>query len=154
MKIDEIYCVFENIKIRDLLLFHQEKCEDFRTIDSEDIQKEYELLQTRKSIINIVIILLNKLDKLALTDFFEVSDIFGNIIEIETEFIPNMNTLDSIYLLDQLIVLMNIYIENFLKDAWFSNSKEETTSIKGIILKFAHTAFRNVLKFIKLFENV
>ena len=152
--IDELNKIFTNIKIRQFLLFLQEKCEEFKTIDSEEIQKEYELLQTRKSIVNILIVLLNKLDKGALKELEAAKDVFASVIEIEASFIETINSLDAIYLLDQLLVLMNIYIENFLKDAWFSNAAEEAGSIKVVILKFSHAAFKNIDKFIKLFENV
>ena len=79
----------------------------------------------------------------------------SKIIEIETGFIDNMNNQDYYYLIDQLIVLLNIFIENFMKDAWFGNHQEEGPySLQTIILGFANAAFQNIEKFIKLFENV
>ena len=75
MNIDELYRVFEKIKIKNLLTFLAEKSEEYSNMDEDDTKKEYELLLTKKAIINILIILLNKFDKTAINDLKECSEV-------------------------------------------------------------------------------
>lgn len=98
----------------------------------DDIKSEHDLIQTKKSIVNIMILLMNKFDKITIEEFQKHSEVyfyiknfiifkktFGKIIENEGNTLENIGNLESLYIIDQFIALINIYMENFLKDEWY-----------------------------------
>lgn len=74
-KIDEIMLIYDNLKITDLLNFLLEKILESNENKAEDVRTEHNLLQTKKSIVNILILLLNKLDKISINDLQKNSEV-------------------------------------------------------------------------------
>lgn len=72
--IDELHMIYEKLSIKNLLIFLLEKTEEYHE-NVEDVQKEHEVLQTKKALVIMLNILLNKLDKIALNNLYESSEV-------------------------------------------------------------------------------